>query len=91
MDEDLKAKLYSNRAVAHLNLGEAIFILKIEGAEQPSGQYLVFEILTYRICAPLHMLDFFPANPKFTDCSTVLIKYNLSAACQLGLLIKFFI
>ena len=55
-DEDLKAKLYSNRAVAHLNLGEAIFILKIEGAEQPSDQYLVLEILTSRICAPLLLL-----------------------------------
>ena len=71
-------------------MGKAIFNLKIEGAEQPSGQYLVLETLTSRICAPLHLLDLFPANFRFTDCSTVLVKYNLSATCQLGLLIKFF-
>ena len=71
-------------------MGKAIFILKIEGAEQPSGQYLGLEMLTSRICAPLFLLDLFPANFKFTDCSTVLVKYNLSATCQLGLLIKFF-
>ena len=89
-DEDLKAKLYSNRALAHHKLGETIFIYKIEWAEQPSGQHLVLEILSSRICAPLHLLVLFPANFKFTDCSTVLVRYNLSATCQLGLSIKFF-